>query len=310
MSDYQTALVECRQMIKVGSKSFSLASKIFGPEKRDAAFLLYGWCRYCDDLIDTDQVHGMGMESLEQKLKSLKARTLSAYRGEPQHHPVFIAFQHVVLRYAIPMHYPMELLEGMAMDVKNMRYADFEALTLYCYRVAGTVGLMMSHIMGVSSSQALRHAADLGIAMQLTNISRDVIEDAEKGRIYLPLDYLNSEGIVPAQLTQIENRASLSRVVRRILQAADVYYRSGDRGFPYLSVRCALAVSAARQIYSQIGRQVLRRGPRAWDSRTWVSPLTKLWVMSKGMAKIVGEIPARILFPWRPAALRVIWRHA
>ena len=106
-----------------------------------------------------------------------------------------MALQYIVRRYGIPAHYASELIEGMAMDVRGIRYANLRELLLYCYRVAGTVGLMMSHVMGLRDESALKHAADLGIAMQLTNIARDVTEDASMGRIYLPLDWLDEANI-------------------------------------------------------------------------------------------------------------------
>jgi phytoene synthase len=299
-------VAQSREAIQKGSKSFSLAARIFGAEKRDAAFLLYRWCRHCDDEIDRDGVSPLALEKI---LGELKAQTLAAYRGEEPSNPVFVAFQHVVLKYRIPLHYPMELLEGMAMDVRRQRYPDFESLTLYCYRVAGTVGLMMSHIMGVSGSEALKHASDLGIGMQLTNIARDVLEDAERGRVYLPLDWVAEEGIDVTRITAAEFRAPLARVVKRMLTRSDNFYRSGDGGLRFLSWRCACAVSAARRIYSEIGVRVLRAGPRAWDRRVWIPLPSKLKVMLVGVGRVIAEIPARFLSPWRAAPLQVVWRH-
>ena len=241
--EVRAALAQCRWMIRKGSKSFSLAARLFDPATRDAAFFLYGWCRYCDD-----QVDGLGAAAnpavLHNRLAALRARTAAAFASEPVEEPVFIALQYIARRYAIPSHYATELIEGMAMDVNATRYRSFAELLLYCYRVAGTVGLMMAHVMGVRDEQALRHAAHLGIAMQLTNIARDVIEDAALSRVYLPLSWLDEAGINAAEIAAAKNRPALARIVARLLAEADRYYRSGDQGLWHLSFRSACAVAA------------------------------------------------------------------
>jgi phytoene synthase len=145
--DVQAALDECREIITRGSKSFSLAARLFDAETRDAAIFLYGWCRYCDDQVDEAGKAGDG--DLDDRLQRLREKTRAAFSREPQQEPVFIALQHIVHRYRIPAHYALELIEGMAMDVRGTRYANLRELLLYCYRVAATVGLMMSHVMGL-----------------------------------------------------------------------------------------------------------------------------------------------------------------
>jgi hypothetical protein len=139
----KAALDECRGMITKGSKSFSLAARLFDSETRDAAFFLYGWCRYCDDQVDQAGMEE-SREQLEQRLRTLAEATRSAFSGAAQEQAVFIAMQYIVRRYSIPAHYALELIEGMAMDARATRYHTFNDLLLYCYRVAGTVGLMMS----------------------------------------------------------------------------------------------------------------------------------------------------------------------
>jgi 15-cis-phytoene synthase len=148
----------------------------------------------------------------------------------------------------------------MAMDVRGTRYGTLKELVFYCYRVAGTVGLMMSHVMGLRDETALKHAADLGIAMQLTNIARDIREDAAMGRIYLPLSWLQEAGIRFEEIAAPEHREKLAMLTRRMLREADRYYRSWDLGLWYLSFRSACAVAAARHVYSEIGSSLLRKG--------------------------------------------------
>jgi phytoene synthase len=296
-------------MIRKGSKSFSLAARLFHPDIRDAAFFLYGWCRYCDDQIDQD-VKTETPDELAKRVKALKEHTASAFSFAEQREPVFVALQYIAHRFGIPAHYALELIEGMAMDVRGTRYATLKELLLYCYRVAGTVGLMMSHVMGLRDEKALKHAADLGIAMQLTNIARDITEDAAMGRIYLPLNWLQEAGIDPEEIAAPEHREKLAMLTFRLLREADRYYRSGDAGLWYLSFRSACAVAAARHVYAEIGSLLLKRGARAWDQRTYVTGPLKIWVVGRGVLSLARSLPRRLWRPWSPAPLRMVWKFS
>jgi 15-cis-phytoene synthase len=305
----KAALDECRGMITEGSKSFSLAARLFDSETRDAAFFLYGWCRYCDDQVDQAGMEE-SREQLEQRLRTLAEATRSTFSGAAQEQAVFIAMQYIVRRYSIPAHYALELIEGMAMDARATRYQTFNDLLLYCYRVAGTVGLMMSHVMGLRDEQALKHAADLGMAMQLTNIARDITEDAEMGRIYLPIQWIEEAGMVPEEIAAPKNRQKLALVTRRLLREAERYYVSGDAGLWHLSFRSACAVAAARHVYAAIGSLLLLKGPSAWDQRTYVSGPQKIRAILGGMVQVLASIPARMIRPWSAAPIRMVWRHS
>ena len=307
--EVRAALEQCRWMINKGSKSFSLAAKLFASDTRDAACFLYGWCRYCDDQID-DGGKTENQAELAKRVKTLKENTDSAFSFAQQREPVFVALQYIVHRYGIPAHYALELIEGMAMDVRGTRYNSFKELLLYCYRVAGTVGLMMSHVMGLRDESALKNAADLGIAMQLTNIARDITEDAVMGRIYLPLSWLQEAQIPIAEVAAPEHREKLAMLSLRLLREADRYYRSGDAGLWHLSFRSACAVSAARQVYSEIGSLLLRKGARAWDQRTYVTGSLKLWVVMRGALSLLRSVPGRLSRPWSAAPLRIVWKYS
>jgi 15-cis-phytoene synthase len=307
--EVKAALLQCRWMIRKGSKSFSLAARLFKPATRDAAFFLYGWCRYCDDQVD--QVgRTSNRNELAIRLKHLKVATESAFSSTPQREPVFTALQHIASRYQIPCHYALELIEGMEMDVCGVRYRTLNDLLLYCYRVAGTVGLMMAHVMGLRDERALKHAADLGIAMQFTNIARDITEDAAMGRIYLPLEWLEEAGIEPDKIAAPQHRKKLAILTRRLLREADLYYRSGDAGLWHLSFRSACAVSAARQVYSEIGYLLRKKNARAWDQRTYVTGLRKIWAVTRGIVALMRSIPARLSQPWSPAPIRIVWNYS
>ncbi len=303
--DVETALAQCRAMIRVGSKSFSMASHLFGERTRDAAHFLYGWCRYCDDAVDSIREP----EAQLKRLEELREKTAAAFRGEPPPEPVFVALAQVAKDYGVPSYYAEELLEGMAMDVRRDTYAEAKDLGLYCYRVAGTVGLMMSHVMGVSDEGALEYAAAMGSAMQLTNIARDVMEDAAMGRVYLPQAWLLAEGLTSEDVGRPERRASVSRVVARLLDLADRYYEVGNSGLRFLPWRAALAVGTASAVYSDIGRVVRAKGPRAWDERAVVSKGRKLTMVGKGLLLTLKTLPYRLAKPWRPVELKTVWRH-
>ena len=307
--EVRAALDECRWMISKGSKSFSLAARLFDSQTRNAAFFLYGWCRYCDDQIDQRGTRESSFE-VEERLAGLFDATRSAFSDTAQTQAVFIALQYIIRRYSIPAHYALELIEGMGMDARGTRYASIDELLLYCYRVAGTVGLMMSHVMGVRHERALKHAADLGTAMQLTNIARDVLEDAAMGRVYLPLNWLSEAGIAPEEIAAKKNRDKLALVTRRLLHEAARYYRSGDSGLWHLSFRSSCAVAAARCVYAEIGSLILQRGSRAWDERAYVTGGRKLRVIVRGLLQVLATVPWRLALPWSPAPIHIVCCHS
>jgi phytoene synthase len=295
---------QSRSVIRAGSKSFSLASRLFSPAIANSAAMLYAWCRHCDDVIDRRDES----EDASELLKELRARTISAMNGEPQGDPAFAALACVAKTYGIPAFYPLELIEGMAMDVELRTYETPDELDLYCYRVAGTVGLMMTHIMGLFDQAALQNAASLGSAMQLTNIARDVMEDASMGRVYLPLQWLREESVPAAGISRPEHRPAVARVVKRLLAEADRHYLNGEQGLKHLPLKAAFAVAAASRIYRQIGRKILRRGPHAWDTRTVVSLPEKLLVLFQSFFTVVCTIPARISNPREPVRITKTWQ--
>jgi phytoene synthase len=270
-----TLVAHGRTTIAAGSRSFATAARVFPPAVRDDAYLLYAWCRYCDDAVDGQVLgHGRtGMAPCERtaRLDSLFARTHRALAGEatPGDTP-FEGLRRVAQHRAIPARYPLELLEGFAKDVRGERYDDPADTLTYCYHVAGTVGVMMAIVMGTHDEAALDRACDLGIALQLTNIARDLVEDAEAGRVYVPAAWLREIGVGPAELAHPARRAHAARLATRLLDLAEPYYESARAGLPYLSLRSAWAVDAARRIYRDIGVLTRERGARAWDDRAVV----------------------------------------
>jgi len=267
-----------------GSKSFAAASRLFDPQTRDRACLLYAWCRAADDLADgQDMGHGMSAvpDALE-RLAMMRERTEAALAGQLSGIAAYDALALVVQECSIPARYPRDLIEGFALDAEGSEPGNEEALYRYCYHVAGAVGCMMAVIMGVrpDDEATLDRACDLGIAFQLANIARDVSEDAAAGRCYLPLDWLAEMGIPRGELLAPAHRERLARLAKRLADRAEKYEASARFGARMLPYRSAWAVLAAAGIYGDIAREVRRRGARAWDRRVTTSKAAKLsWIV-------------------------------
>jgi phytoene synthase len=292
----------CRDRMAKGSLSFSLASRLLGRREREAILMLYAWCRHCDDATDEPGADKVAV------VRELREKTAAALAGTPSEEPVFRGLTALARRVAIPTVYFDELLLGMEMDATRSRYETLSELELYCYRVAGVVGLMYCHIVGVSNEAALSHAAALGTAMQLTNIARDVRDDAALGRIYLPLSWLREAGLDEADFLDPSRREALAGVVARLLDAAALRYESGDAGLLYLPPAAACAAAAARHVYAEIGALVRMRGQAAWDRRAIVPGRRKLLLAARGVVAILRSAPRRLWQPWRPVELTHIWR--
>jgi 15-cis-phytoene synthase len=298
------AIAVARATIARGSRSFALASSVLPPRCSAEAAVVYSWCRRVDDAVDEATSSGAARAALERE----RALLASLYAGVRPSDPVLAAFPDVLLRHHIPARYPFDLLAGMEMDVAGARYRTQEELLLYCYRVAGTVGLMMSHVMGVSEQRALRNACHLGIAMQLTNICRDVLEDWERGRLYVPDHVLAEHGLgdlrsLLGSPLPIQARGELARAVQRLLALAEQYYRSGEGGLAALPWRCSFAVRSARWIYAEIGRVIARRHFDVFAGRAVVSTPRKLLLLARALLASARELPRRLRHPFRRAVI-------
>ncbi|HVZ88622.1 MAG TPA: phytoene/squalene synthase family protein [Polyangia bacterium] len=267
-----------RRILRRHARSFAWAARLMPAGPRDDATVLYAWCRRCDDAVD----HAADPETARAALARLRADLDAVCGAGPLSDPVLDGLRDVFRRHGIPRRYADELLDGMAMDLGPVRFARFADLEIYCYRVAGTVGVMMAHIMGVRGGPALQRAADLGIAMQLTNICRDVVEDEQRGRIYLPADLLGAD---PPSVA----RERTPVAVAVLLLIADRYYRSGEAGLGALSAGCAVAIRAARLIYAEIGGVLARRGFDVHRGRAVVSPWRKLWLAWRAVVATASE---------------------
>jgi phytoene synthase len=281
-----TLLAHATETINVGSKSFAAAARLFPAPTRRSVLMLYAWCRHCDDVIDGQRL-GFGATAAApavaaRALAALQEQTRLAYAGQIMADPAFAAFQEVALRHAIAPWCAFDHLAGFAMDVQQARYDTIDDTLRYCYHVAGVVGLMMAAIMGAQQAAVLDRACDLGIAFQLTNIARDLVDDAAVGRCYVPATWLREAGMAAHELAMPCHRDALARVAARLVDYAEPYYTSASAGIGALPLRSAWAIATAHHVYRQIGIDVNKRGPRAWDQRVSTTRATKLWLLARG----------------------------
>ncbi|MFL6735176.1 MAG: phytoene/squalene synthase family protein [Sphingomicrobium sp.] len=265
-----------REAIWNGSKSFRAASRLFDPVTRERAWLLYCWCRHCDDVAD-GQLYGFG-HGTRGNVAVLRGKTRRAAAGEAPDEIPFRALSLLLSECRIPERLLEDHLRGFALDEAGWQPETEEDLMLYCYYVAGAVGCMMAILMGVSpdDEQTLEHAAELGIAFQLSNIARDVREDLQAGRCYLPNKWLTEYRTDRESLFQPQNAAALTAMVRRLVDGVAVYEQGARKGVDKLPFRSRLAVLSALRIYGAIGRRVGELGRSAWERRVSIGKMRKL----------------------------------
>ena len=284
MSASRAAIVATAgETIARGSKSFALASRLFDRRTREHAWLLYAWCRHCDDIADGQTLgHDMRRAGDAQKrLSHLRVQTARALAGEETGDMPFDALRIVASECAIPHALIHDHLEGFALDAREWVPRSEADMLRYCYHAAGSVGCMMAVIMGVSPGDrdTLDRASDLGIAFQLANIGRDMSEDDAVGRNYVPEEWLTGLDIPPGQHMKPYYRERISVVTQWLGGLARDYEASGRAGAAKLPFRARWAVLAAAGIYGEIAREVARRGAHAWDYRVVIGKRRKLaWV--------------------------------
>ncbi len=282
--DRKALVAHAQATIARGSKSFALASKLFAPDVRERAWLLYSWCRHCDDVAD-GQDHGGALTKVEDpqaRLAHLREMTERALKGETTGDLAFDALGLAVRECNIPHQWPRDLIQGFAMDADDFSPRTTADMLRYCYHVAGVVGLMMAVIMGVSpdDEDTLQRANDLGHAFQIANILRDVGEDADAERCYLPATLLARADIEPGEHMRPHHREDLASIACQLAQMVKDYEASARIGAARLPFRSRWAVLAAAGIYGGIARKVDALGPRAWDHRVITTKAAKLgWVI-------------------------------
>ena len=295
-SDTRNRLVEAAgKSIALGSKSFRFASQIFDLETRERSWLLYAWCRACDDITDGQTLgHDAQVpDNPDERIAFIRARTDEALAGKPTGLVPFDALMTVAAETGIPASLPQDHLAGFARDAAGWSPQTEADLLSYCYQVAGAVGVMMAHVMGVEPDDrdTLDRASDLGIAFQLANIARDIVDDAKVGRSYLPTEWLAAEGLTDADLTLPEHRPALARITERLAALAEHYRASSKVGAERLPFRSRWAVLSAAGIYGEVAVRAVALGPRAWDRRISISKAEKFALVIEAFGECV--LPTR-----------------
>lgn len=291
MSHKSKASLEAKRTLQKGSKTFNFAAMVLDRQKLLGTRLLYTFCRVTDDAVDQAESRQSALAAIEILRTSLQQRGLNPDFDNDTHlesdsnlRRAIKAWREVEWLFDIPREYALELIKGAEMDALGFRPRTSDDLLLYCYRVAGVVGLMMCYVLGVENRQALRSAVDMGSAMQLTNIARDLREDFYMGRSYVPGDW-DLWGTSTDNSVLIE--ADAFAAAQQLVAMAKVLYRSGREGLYALPFRARLAVAIASQLYERIGLKIVKRGPSAIRSRMVVSFPEKLAVGFQALVEVL-----------------------
>ncbi|TVQ94457.1 MAG: phytoene/squalene synthase family protein [Deltaproteobacteria bacterium] len=286
-------LQDSRAVLSTHARSFRWAGALLPRHQLDDAAVLYAFCRQVDDLVDEadSAVDAVGaLDALDAELRD---------RASPR--PLIAHTRAVLDRGPIGIEPALQLLHGVRGDLGTVRFADDAELLRYSYRVAGTVGLMMCAVLGVYDPAASPFAVDLGVAMQITNICRDVHEDAVRGRVYLPARRLEDVGLSSERLLQAAGpgpslnhaeREALSRVVRDLLALADTYYASANQGMRYIPLRARLAIHVASRVYRGIGTALRQRDCDPWQHRAFTSTPAKVVLSLLGLLDLARYLLA------------------
>ncbi|GEC97491.1 phytoene synthase [Zoogloea ramigera] len=266
----------CQEKASSSGSSFYYSFMFLPPERRQAITALYAFCREVDDVVD--ECHDL--QVAQTKLDWWRNEVRQVYGGQPQH-PVGQALKDVIQRFPLPMEQLLEVIDGMQMDLNQTRYLDWKALNLYCYRVASVVGLLSAEIFGYTNRQTLKYAHDLGLAFQLTNIIRDVGEDARRGRIYLPVDELQRFNVPARQILDAKHSDNFRELMAfQAARARQLY----DQAFAQLPAedrkaqRPGLIMAA---IYRTLLDEIEADGFLVLDRRTSLTPLRKIWIAGR-----------------------------
>lgn len=287
------AYSHCRSITRKHAKTFYMATRFLPYHKQRGIFAIYGLCRTLDDIVDESQnLHPETEKNhavIVKKLDLFSAQLISTYQGEEQQNSVLIAFSDVLNRYQISLDHPLTLVDGVKMDLFKNRYDTFEELYAYSYKVASVVGLMTSEIFGYKNPEAIDHAVDLGIAMQLTNILRDVGEDLARNRIYLPKEDLERFNVSEQAMFSHEITPDFIDLMKFQIQRARKYYSSADRGIAMLNRDSRLPVLLARENYSRILDKIEENRYQVFTRRAYLNATEKFSILPRVMLQLSSD---------------------
>jgi phytoene synthase len=305
-----------RASIRQGSQSFALASRLFDKPTREKAWLLYAWCRRCDDIAD-GQDHGgtlnLDEATAQRRIEAIRVLTRRALDGQPTAEEAFDALGQVALEAGLTEEMTDDVIDGFALDAEGWRPRSEADLMRYCYHVAGAVGVMMARVMGIPADDhaTLDRAFDLGMAFQLTNIARDLCEDDAAGRCYLPQEWLAEADIPPGEHMKPEFRGALVTLLGRLLELADEHEVAARWGANRLPFRQRWAVLAAANIHGALRDKLRQLGPHAWDHRARVAFVAKQRLVWRAFGAAFKSAPEPDPMPrWTRGELMAIARMA
>ena len=263
----------CQRKAAQSGSSFYYSFLFLPPQRRRAITALYAFCREVDDVVDACTEPQLA----RTRLAWWRAEVVGAFQGKPTH-PVMLSLAEALRIYNLPQELFMEIIDGMEMDLSQTRYADFKALQLYCYRAASVVGLLAAEVFGYEDRRTLKYAHDLGLAFQLTNIIRDVGEDARLGRIYLPGDELDRFGVPAEDILHVRYSNAFRNLMEFQIERADHLYEQAFAQLPAQDRRAQRPGLVMAAIYRTLLREIHRDGCRVLDRRTALTPIRKLWI--------------------------------
>jgi phytoene synthase len=263
----------CQQKAASSGSSFYYSFMFLPPNRRRAITALYAFCREVDDVVDECQ----DLQIAATKLAWWRQEVAKLYAGEPDH-PVTKALLPVTAEFAVPQEQLLEIIDGMEMDLQQSRYLDFKALSLYCYRVASVVGLLAAEIFGYQDRKTLKYAHDLGMAFQLTNIIRDVGEDARRGRVYLPMDELKRFEVPVADILNARHSDNFRKLMEFQIERAEQYYSQAMSALPAVDRKTQRPGLVMAAIYRTLLEEIKADGCLVLNQRTSLTPVRKLWI--------------------------------
>ncbi len=283
-NEVELAYKYCENITKTHAKSFYFAAKFLPKHKQKAVYPIYAFCRHVDDAVDEAEI--LSAQKTVEAIENWKATLSEIYQGaetenqKPRandHYKIFLAWKDLLTKYKLPQNLPLELMQGVLMDISIKRYETFEDLYVYCYRVASTVGLMSSEILGYTDVKALEYAEALGIAMQLTNILRDIKEDAAMGRIYLPQEDLRKFDVSEQQIFAGGTDENFVEMMKFQITRARDFYQTGEKGIRLLEKDSRFTVLLASRIYSQILDEIERQNYDVFSRRAQINFSRKIF---------------------------------
>lgn len=277
IDDLRPAFAYSHEVIKVYAKSFYIACQLLPTDKKWATYSVYAFCRFADNLID--KIRDRSLEDLNLELSLFEEELKLGYKFGESEHPALSGLIYSMKKYNMPLEYALDLIKGVRMDLNIKRYDSFDELYVFCYRVASVVGLMMTYILGFKEKETLIYAEKLGIAMQLTNILRDVQEDKQMNRIYLPKDLMDKYGITYQDIIDEKFSDNFKALMKEMVNRAWDYYHESEKGIEMLDANARFAIVAASKIYSGILTQIEKNDYNPFKGRVFVPKSKKIAII-------------------------------